>query len=379
MKVYADYAATTPVADEVLRDMLPYFGEMFYNPSGLYSGGAQAKSSIEQSRKILADYLACKPDEVIFTSGGTEADNLALVGVMRGLEAAGKTHLIISSVEHHAVGECAAALEKQGFSLTVLPCDAQGIVQPSALQCAMTPATGLVSIMWANNETGALQPIQELCSIAHAAGGLFHTDAVQALGSVDIDLEKTPVDLLSLSAHKIYGPKGVGALFVRSGTPLLPCQHGGQQELHRRGGTENTPAIVGFGSAINLLIAEKSARRQHLCGLTSALRSGLCALADARINTPERGAIPGVVNVSFKNIEAEPLMIRLGMAGIMASMGSACNSQSVEPSHVLKAMAVAPDYIRGSLRLSLGRGSTLQEVEYILETLADILPRINKG
>ncbi len=376
MKIYADYAATTPVAEEVLRDMLPYFGEMFYNPSSLYMGGRQVKAGIESSRQILSDYLHCLPEELIFTSGGTEADNLALIGVMTALKAGGKTHIITTAIEHHAVGETAMALERQGFELTVLPCDKDGIIQPQSLKQAIKPTTGLVSIMWINNETGAAQPIQELCDIAHEGGALFHTDAVQAMGSIDIDLSHTPVDLLSLSAHKIYGPKGVGALFVRQATPLMACQHGGQQEGHRRGGTENTPAIVGFGSAIKLLECEKADRRKKLADLTAQLREGIANIPNTRINTPQHKAIAGVLNVSFKGVQAEPLMIRLGSAGIFASMGAACNSQSIEPSHVLRAMGVPKDYIGGSLRISLGRGSTQAEVEYILEQLPVILQRV---
>jgi len=378
MQVYADHAATTPVDPRVLEKMLPFFSQQFYNPSSLYPGGRRVRAAVDEARAALADCLKAAPEEFIFTSGGTEGDNLAVLGVMEALRPTGRTQLITSAIEHHAVGQAARRLRQLGCQLTVLPCGPDGAVRPESLAAALTPNTGLVSVMWANNETGALQPVEELCSLAHKAGALFHTDAVQAVGTQRVDLSALPADLLTLSSHKLYGPKGSGALFVRRGTPLQPRQLGGQQEDFRRGGTENTAAIVGLGEAVRLLGQERDDRCRRQSALALRLRRALAGLEGVRFNTPEH-AVPGVLGVSFRGVEAEPLMILLGAAGIWASMGAACNSQNVEPSYVLAAMGVPEDYIRGSVRFSFGKDSTEAEADYIAAQLPGILRRLRKN
>lgn len=375
MQIYVDHSSTTPVDKRVLEAMLPYYQEDFYNPSSLYPAGKKVKGAVEASRSTIAEYLHCQPEEIIFTSGGTEADNLAVLGL---LERSSRKKLITSVVEHHAILAAAEYWQKQGNPVVYLPVDANGCVDPNELEAAIDDQTGLVSVMWANNETGSLQPIAELCEIAHRHGALFHTDAVQAIGTQAVDLSQMPIDLLSFSSHKIYGPKGAGVLFVRRGIELAARNMGGQQEGFLRGGTENVACIVGMAKAVELLAQERDARCEKLEALSAELIKQVETLEGVRINTPQGQSIPGVVNLSFKDVEAEPLMILLGMAGIYASMGAACNSSSVEPSHVLKAMGVPADYIRGSVRFSFGKDSTDDMPEIIAKELAGILRRVRK-
>ncbi|MBR5559340.1 MAG: cysteine desulfurase [Oscillospiraceae bacterium] len=376
MGIYVDHSSTTPVDPRVLEAMLPFYQEQFFNPSALYPEGRRVQAALGQSRQTIADYLNCSPEEIIFTSGGTESDNLAVLGVMERL---GKKKFITSKIEHHAILSATDYLEQKGFSVVVLPVDEYGFVSPAELEKNIDDDTALVSIMWANNETGAIQPIEELCEIAHKHGALFHTDAVQAIGTQEIDLSKTKVDLLSFSSHKIYGPKGAGVLFFRKGVELVPRNMGGQQEGFLRGGTENVACIVGMAKAIELLKQEREGRCAKLSDLSDDLLVWVeKLLQDVKINTPKVNRIPGVINMSFKGVEAEPMMILLGAAGICASMGAACNSSSVEPSHVLKAMQVPADYIRGSLRISFGKDSTAEMPEQIATELDKILKRIRK-
>ncbi|MBP1558159.1 MAG: cysteine desulfurase [Oscillospiraceae bacterium] len=375
MQIYVDHSSTTPVDRRVLEAMLPYYQEDFYNPSSLYPAGKKVKGAVEASRAAIAEYLHCQPEEIIFTSGGTEADNLAVLGV---LERSGRKKLITSVIEHHAILAAAEYWQKQGNPVVYLSVDANGCVDPNELEAAIDDQTGLVSVMWANNETGSLQSIAQLCEIAHRHGALFHTDAVQAIGTQAVDLSQLPIDLLSFSSHKIYGPKGAGVLFVRQGIELAARNMGGQQEGFLRGGTENVACIVGMAKAVELLAQERDARCEKLEALSAELIKQVETLEGVRINTPQGQSIPGVVNLSFKDVEAEPLMILLGMAGIYASMGAACNSSSVEPSHVLKAMGVPADYIRGSVRFSFGKDSTDDMPEIIAKELAGILRRVRK-
>jgi len=375
MQIYVDHSSTTPVDKRVLEAMLPYYQEDFYNPSSLYPAGKKVKAAVEASRAAIAEYLCCSPEEIIFTSGGTEADNLAVLGV---LERSSRKKLITSVIEHHAILSAAEYWQKQGNPVVYLPVDTNGCVDPKELEAAMDDQTGLVSVMWANNETGALQPIDQLCEIAHRHGALFHTDAVQAIGTQAVDLSQLPVDLLSFSSHKIYGPKGAGVLFVRRGVELAPRNMGGQQEGFLRGGTENVACIVGMAKAVSLLAREREARCSKLGALSDDLIGLAKDLQGVRVNTPAGQSIPGVVNLSFRDVEAEPLMILLGLAGIYASMGAACNSSSVEPSHVLKAMQVPADYIRGSVRISFGKDSTEDMPQIIAKELEGILRRIRK-
>ena len=375
MEIYVDHSSTTPVDPRVLEAMLPFYQEQFYNPSALYPADKKVQAAVENSRSVIADYLCCSPEEVLFTSGGTESDNLAVLGVM---EKCGKKKFITSQIEHHAILATADYLEQKGYEVTILSVNEEGKVDPAELEKVIDNQTGLVSIMWANNETGAIQPIKELCEIAHKHGALFHTDAVQAIGTQKIDLSETEVDLLSFSSHKIYGPKGAGVLFFRKGVEFAPRNMGGQQERFLRGGTENVACIVGMAKAVELLKEEREDRCDKLNQLSNDLLKEIENLEGVKINTPRNDSIPGVINLSFKDVEAEPLMILLGRAGIYASMGAACNSSSVEPSHVLKAMKVPADYIRGSLRISFGKDSTADMPELIVAELGRIINRIRK-
>jgi len=375
MEIYVDHSSTTPVDPRVLEAMLPFYRDQFYNPSALYPAGKRVQAAVENSRRAVADYLCCSTEEIIFTSGGTESDNLAVLGVM---EKCGKKKFITSEIEHHAVLAAAEYLERSGFEVVYLPVNEEGFVEPAELEKAIDGDTGLVSVMWANNETGAVQPIKELCGIAHRHGALFHTDAVQAIGTQKIDLTETEVDLLSFSSHKIYGPKGAGVLFFRKGVEFVPRNMGGQQEGFLRGGTENVACIVGMAKAAELLREERESRCRKLEELSGLLLEQTGQLEGVRVNTPRQNSIPGVVNLSFRDVEAEPLMILLGRAGIYASMGAACNSSSVEPSHVLKAMRVPADYIRGSLRISFGKDSTPDMPQQIAAELGRIIERIRK-
>lgn len=375
MEVYADHAATTPVDPRVLEAMLPFYTQYFHNPSSLYQGGREVRRQIEECRDFLAQEWGCQSGELFFTSGGTEGDNLAVLGSVRARK--GK-HLVVSAIEHHAVLEAAAQLEQEGVRVTYLPCGGDGRVRPEDLRAAVTPETALVSVMWANNESGAIQPVAELCAITHEAGALFHTDAVQALGTQKIRLDELPADLLTVSSHKIYGPKGVGVLFVREGTPLQPLQFGGQQEQKIRPGTENPAGIAGFTQAVRLLHEEREERCRRQAHLAQVILDGIREIPGVRVNTPLGKSVPGVLNLSFTGIEVEPLLICLGMAGISASMGAACNSQTVEPSYVLRQMGVPEEYIRGSVRIALGKDNTEEDAVYIAQQLCKVVKRLRR-
>jgi cysteine desulfurase len=375
-RVYLDHAATTPVHPEVLEEMLPYLKEEFGNPSSIYSWGREAKAAVEKARTRLANLLGADPAEIVFTSGGTEADNFALRGVAAANRQRGN-HIITTKIEHHAILHTAEQLEKEGFRVTYLPVDKDGLVRPEDLEEALTPDTILVSIMFANNEIGTIEPIAELARIAKSKGVIFHTDAVQAVGNVPINVKELGVDLLSLSGHKIYGPKGVGALYIRRGTRIEPLILGGAQERKWRAGTENVPGIVGLGKAAELAVRELPQRIKHLTQLRDLLIEGIMEKIDhVRLNGHRTQRLPGNANFCFEFVEGESLLLNLDLAGIAASSGSACTSGSLEPSHVLTALGIPPEIAHGSLRLTLGRNNTREDVEYVLSVLPDIVAKL---
>lgn len=374
-RVYLDHAATTPVDPRVVEAMKPYWTEAFGNPSSLHAEGRRALQALDEARNQVAAVLGADPEEIVFTAGGSEADNLAISGVL-GAAGSRKYHVVTSAVEHHAVLYTCQFWLRQGYEVTVLPVDEYGQVRPADLAAALRPDTALVSIMMANNEVGTLQPVAELAALCRERGVLFHTDAVQAVGAVPVHVRELGVDLLSLSAHKFYGPKGAGALYVRKGVRLQPLIHGGGQERTRRAGTENIPGIVGLAAALRLAQAEMTERTAHIRSLRRRLEEGLLRLPGTRLNGHPERRLPGHVNVSFAGVESEPLLVNLDLAGIAASGGSACTSGSLEPSHVLKAMGVPGEWIRGSVRFSLGRENTEADVDRVLSVLPGILERL---
>lgn len=378
-RIYLDHAATTPVDPAVVQAMLPYWTNAWGNPSSLYAAGRAARTALDESRAAVARVLGCAPNEIVFTAGGTEGDNLALKGVVAAAQAASRpTHLITTAIEHHAILHAAEYLERFGTAVTCLPVDAEGFVDPAALAAALRPETCLISIIYANNEIGTIQPIADLATIARQHGIPFHTDAVQAAGSLPLDVGALGVDLLTLAAHKFYGPKGVGALYVRNGTPMLYQQQGGPQEGDRRGGTENVAAIVGLAIALTRAEAARTAYNDHCRALRDRLIDGILATIPAsRLNGP-RGdlRLPNNVNASFSGVEGESLIIALDLEGIAASSGSACTTGATEPSHVLRAIGVPEESIAGSLRLTLGRDNTPADVDELLALLPDLIARL---
>ncbi|ERM92901.1 cysteine desulfurase [Caldanaerobacter subterraneus subsp. yonseiensis KB-1] len=375
-RIYLDNAATTPVDKRVLEAMLPYYSDVFGNPSSLYSYGQEAKKAIEEAREKVAKALGADADEIYFTSGGSESDNWALKGVAYALKDKGN-HIITTEIEHHAVLNTCRYLEKEGFKVTYLPVDEYGLVKPEDLKKAITDKTILVSIMFANNEIGTIEPIEELVKIAHEKNVYFHTDAVQAVGNIPIDVKKLDVDLLSLSAHKIYGPKGVGALYIKKGVKIHSLIQGGTQERNRRAGTENVPGIVGLGEAIELITKNLDSHINKLTFLRDKLINGILEkIPYARLNGHPTKRLPGNVNVSFEFIDGESLILNLDMAGICASSGSACTSGSLEPSHVLLAIGRSRELARGSLRLTIGKDNTEEDIDKVLEVLPRIIKRL---
>ena len=374
-QVYFDHAATTPPRPEVIEAMLPYLRERWGNPSSLHKTGTAALEGIERAREHVAALLNAEPDEIVFTASGTESDNHALVGVSAGPQRG--EHLVTSAIEHHAVLDTAQALARQGRRVTYLPVDETGLLDPQAVRDAIDDATVLVSVMHANNEVGTIQPIAEIGAICRERGVLFHTDAVQTAGHVPIDVRAMNVDLLSLSAHKLYGPKGVGALFVRKGTRLAPFVHGGGQERRRRAGTENVPGIVGFGEAARLARADLEREMRHASALRDRLIAGVLARVPGATLTGHRTRrLPNSASFCFEGVEGESVVLDLDLAGFAASSGSACTSGSLEPSHVLLAMGVPHALARGSLRVTVGRGNTTAEVEVFLDALPRIIERL---
>ena len=371
--VYADNAATTPVTPAVLEAMTPWLMENYGNPSSIYSIGRAARTAVEKARRQVAAALNAKPGEIYFTSCGTEADNWALKGSMRRWAAKGKKHLITAAFEHHAILHSAKALEKEGFEVTYLPVTPEGLVDPAELEKAIREDTALVSIMLANNEIGTVQPIAELAAIAHAHGAWFHTDAVQAVGHIPVDVKALGVDMLSLSGHKFHAPKGVGALYVKKG--ILPniFMDGGAQEKGRRAGTENLASIVGLGEAITVATASLEENMARITAMRDRLIDSLLQLPRTRLNGSREHRLPGNLNISFEGIEGESLLLRLDMAGICASSGSACTSGSLDPSHVLMAIGLKHEVAHGSLRLSLSELTTEEDIDYIIAQVPPIV------
>ena len=376
MKVYADNAATTMVSETARDAVMACMATGYGNPSSIHSLGRQASKTLEEARKTVAGLLSAAADEIYFTSGGTEADNWAISIAAQIGEKQGKRHIISTAFEHHAVLHMLDRMAKQGYEIELLPVHGDGLVRPGELADAIREDTALVTVMYANNEIGTVQPIAELGQICRSRGVLFHTDAVQAVGHIDIDVAEQNIDMLSLSAHKFHGPKGVGALYCRKGILISSFIEGGAQERGRRAGTENLPAIAGMSAALDESCRNMSENNAKTERLRDMLIESLCAIEHSRLNGDLKSRLPGIVNVCFEGIEGESLLLMLDMAGICASSGSACTSGSLDPSHVLLALGIPHEVAHGSLRLSLSEYSTQQEVEYIIKTLPPIVEKL---
>ena len=375
-QVYLDYAATTPVKKEVLEEMLPYFSEKFGNPSSIYGLGLNAKSDINQARAKVAKLIGAEEREIYFTSGGTEADNWAVIGTARAKRNKGN-HIITTKIEHHALLHTCEFLEKEGYEITYLNVDREGRISLEELESAITNKTVLISIMFANNEIGTIQPIKEIGKIAKKHGIWFHTDAVQAVGNVPIDVKELGIDMLSMSAHKIYGPKGIGALYIRKGVVIPNFMNGGAQESKRRAGTENVPGIVGFGKAAELALEnleEHSKRIRELRDYFVELI--ITKIPDVEINGSMEHRLPGNINFLFNYIEGEALLLLMDQKGISASTGSACSSASLAPSHVLEALKLPYEKIHSSIRFTIGDFTTKEDIEYAAEEIAKIVEKL---
>ncbi len=374
--VYMDYSATTYVKPEVLEEMLPYFTEKFGNPSSFYGISRETKRSIDKAREQVAEALNCLPDEVYFTGGGSEADNWAIKGIASAHKNKGN-HIITTKIEHHAVLHTCAYLEKNGFDVTYLDVDEEGLINLEDLKNAITDKTILVSIMFANNEIGTIQPVKEIGEICREKNIFFHTDAVQAVGNVPVDVKDMNIDMLSLAGHKIYGPKGIGVLYIKKGIKIDNLIHGGAQERNRRAGTENIAAIVGLGKAMELAHNNLEEHMKKLTLLRDKLIDGLLKIPYTRLNGPKGDKrLPGNVNVCFRFIEGESILLSLDFKGVCASSGSACTSGSLDPSHVLLAIGLPHEIAHGSLRLTMGEGSTEEDVDYVLEVVPPIIERL---
>lgn len=376
LPVYLDHSATTPLAPEVLQAMLPYLQHAFGNPSAIYTVGQEARDAVERAREQVAQLVHADPDDVYFTSGGTESDNWAVKGVVRAWGDR-KSHLITTPIEHHAVLEACEAVRELGWEVTLVPVDRHGMVDPDEIRRAITPRTGLISVMHANNEVGTVLPIAEIGTIAREHGIPFHTDAVQTVGRIPVDMQALHIDLLTLSAHKLYGPKGVGALVVRRGTPLRPLLDGGGQERGRRGGTYNVPGIVGLGAA-----AERASRcmheeTEHIRSLRDRLLQGILErVPDVLLTGHPTQRLPNNAHLAFADVEGETLVLSLDAVGIYCSAGAACSSGDTEPSHVLVAMGIEPRLIEGSVRFTLGKDNTEQQIDYTVEQVARAVSKL---
>ncbi len=374
--VYFDHAATTPVDPRVLAAMMPYFSEDYGNASELHRLGRQARAAVDAARASVAAALGAGDKEIVFTAGGTESDNLALVGVLQRFEPG---HLVVGAIEHPAVMETARALNRAGWSVDFVPVDGLGVIDLDAYEQAFRDDTRLASVMFANNVIGTVQPVAELARIAHEKGALFHTDAVQAVGALPIDVKELGVDLLSLSGHKLYGPKGIGALYVKRGTRLTPILHGGGHERRLRSGTENVPGIVGLATALDIAVAEMPVTRPHLEGLRDRLARGVVeAVPDVTYLGHPTQRLPGNVAFTVRYIEGESMLLALDAKGIMVSSGSACASGSLEPSHVILALGMGAEEAHGSVRVSLGRENTAEEVDLFLEVFPPIVDKLRQ-
>jgi cysteine desulfurase len=377
-RIYLDHAATTYTNKEVLNEMLPYFTEYFGNPSSVHQFGREVKKSIDVARDRVAKAIGALPEEIYFTAGGSEADNLAIKGVAYANKSKGN-HIITTKIEHPAVLETCEQLEKEGFEVTFLDVDQYGVVSPEAVRNAIKDNTILISVMYANNEIGTIQPISEIAQIANEKKIYFHTDAVQAIGSIRINVKEQNIDMLSMASHKFYGPKGVGALYVRKGVKLISIIHGGSQERKRRAGTENVPGIIGIGKAIELAYQKFDENNARITMLRDKLIKGIMEKVPyTRLNGHPENRLPNNTNFCFEYIEGESLLLNLDMKGIAGSSGSACSSGSLEPSHVLLAIGLPHEIAHGSLRLSLGEVNTEEDIEYVLQVLPEIVDRLRQ-
>jgi len=377
MRVYFDYNATTPLSPEAADAVARATRDLFGNASSVHYWGQQAKSVLDDARSATAELLRADPSEIVFTSGGTEADNLAIRGAAEASEATGRRQLVVSAIEHEAVLNTAKALARRGWTVTTLPVDQTGVISPDQLKAVISDQTALVSVMHANNEIGTIQRIAELAAIAHERGALLHTDAVQSVGKIPVDVKALGVDLLALSAHKFNGPKGAGALFVKRGTRMLPTMTGGKHERNRRAGTENVPALVGLGVAARQSIAKMDSEAARVSSLRDSLEEGILrGVAGTAVNGSRTARVPNTTNISFDRVEAESLLIALDLEGIAVSTGSACSSGTLEPSHVLRAMGYPAHRTQNSLRFSLGLFSTQEEVDRAVAVLPGLVEKL---
>ena len=377
-KVYLDYSATTPVKDEVLQEMIPYFTQNFGNPSSLYTLGLEAKAALDKAREQVAGLINADAKEVFFTGCGSEADNWALTGVANALKDKGN-HIITTKIEHHAMLHTCEFLEKNGYEVTYLDVEADGTVRPETLEAAITDKTILISVMFVNNEVGTIEPIKELAAIAKKHKILFHTDAVQALANVPIDVKDLGIDLMSMSAHKIYGPKGVGAMFMRKGLRLPNFIHGGAQEMGRRAGTENLAGIVGFGKAAEIAKENLDSHIKHCSELRNYLVERVTSeIPDTFVNGSMEHRHPGNANITFKYIEGESILLLLDYKGISVSTGSACSSKSLKPSHVLEALGVPVEMIHGTVRFTVGDFTTKEDIDYVVDSLKEVVEKLRQ-
>jgi cysteine desulfurase len=375
-RIYLDYAATTPVDPQVIEAMLPYYTQMYGNPSSVHACGQETKEGIEVARSKVAGMIKARPEEIVFTSSGTEANNLALKGVSAALKEEGD-HIISNTLEHHSVSETCKYLQENGYRVTYLTVDKYGRVDPDDIKKAITPHTIMILIMHANNEVGTIQPIREISRITKQSGIYLHSDAVQTAGHIPVDVEEMGVDLLSMSAHKLYGPKGIGALYVRKGTKIVPLLHGGGQEQGFRSSTENVPSIIGFGKAADLALAEMQSEMVRQSRMRDLLIAELQSeIKDTYLNGHPEWRLPNNINVSIFGIEGESILLNLDLQGICVSTGSACSSTSMQASHVLLAMGVLPEFARCSLRISTGRWTTDEEIERLMQILPPVVKRL---
>lgn len=377
-QVYLDYSATTPVKEDVVKEMLPYYTKFYGNPSSLYDMGLEAKAGIDKARERVAKLINADSREIFFTSCGTEADNWVLEGASDALRRKGN-HIITSRIEHHAILHTCEYLEKHGFEITYLDVDSEGFVHPETLEKAIRPETVLISIMMVNNEIGTIQPIKELAAVAKKHGVLFHTDAVQGLGNVPIDVKDLGVDFLSMSAHKIYGPKGIGALYMRRGIRISTFMHGGAQESKKRAGTENTAGIVGFGKAAEMAMEGLSEHIRHSTDLRNYFWEKIESnISGVQLNGPKDRRHPGNLNISFDYIEGEAILLLLNGNGISVSTGSACSSKSLAPSHVLDAIGVSITKMNGTIRFTVGDFTTREDIDYVVDVLIKVVERLRE-
>jgi len=376
-RVYLDHNASTPVHPEVVAEMLPYFTELYGNPSSIHAFGREARDGMDLARERVARFLKVSPPEIVFTSGGTESDNFAVKGLAG---ARGKGHLITSQVEHHAVLRTCRALEAQGFDLTCVGADEFGMVDPDEVRRAIRPDTIAISIMHANSEVGTIQPIAAIGRIAREHDVPFHVDAVQTFGKLPLDVDALGIDALSFSAHKIYGPKGVAGLFVRKGTKMVAVQHGGEHERRRRAGTENLPGIVGLGKAVAVRARDMQAEAERVGALRDRLWQGVSAgVPEVRLSGHPTQRLPGTASLLFRHVESESIVLGLDLKGIGVSAGSACTSGNVEPSHVLVAMGISVDWAMGAVRCSLGRSTTAEDIDYVVECVEPLVRKLRQA